>query len=356
MAGARLEQIIKTAVERGASDLHIKAGDVFRARIDGRLVPLTKQRLTPDQTRAIAARLVGSDEVREQLDNLRDYDCSWGLPGVGRFRINILRQRSSFMIVMRVIPFALPTLEGLGLPDVVQRLSGSDRGLVLVAGVSGSGKSSTVAAMVHHINQNEQRHIVIIEDPIEFLHRDLNSSITQREVGVDTGSTEVGLRAALRQDPDVVVLGDLNDPACVDLAVKAAETGRLVIAVIPTPDVVSTVAQVLAMLSGEERELGRIRLASALRGIVVQQLVARVDGGRTVLVEVLLATPEVREVIQDSARSPTELFPLLTEGQEGMISFARAARVAQASGLIADETARTVEGVRARGKGKGRRD
>jgi twitching motility protein PilT len=356
MAGARLEQIIKTAVERGASDLHIKAGDVFRARIDGRLVPLTKQRLTPDQTRAIAARLVGSDEVREQLDNLRDYDCSWGLPGVGRFRINILRQRSSFMIVMRVIPFALPTLDGLGLPEVVQRLAGSDRGLVLVAGVSGSGKSSTVAAMVHHINQNEQRHIVIIEDPIEFLHRDLNSSITQREVGVDTGSTEVGLRAALRQDPDVVVLGDLNDSACVDLAVKAAETGRLVIAVIPTPDVVSTVAQVLAMLSGEERELGRIRLASALRAVVAQQLVARVDGGRTVLVEVLLATPEVREVIQDSTRPPTDLIPLLAEGQQGMISFVRAARVAHSSGLIADDTARSVEGTRARGKGRGRRD
>lgn len=355
MAGARLEQIIKTAVERGASDLHIKAGDVFRARIDGLLVPLTKQRLTPDQTRAIAHRLVGSDEVREQLDNLRDYDCSWGLPGVGRFRINILRQRSSFMVVMRVIPFALPTLEGLGLPDVVQRLSDSDRGLVLVAGVSGSGKSSTVAAMVNHINQNHQRHIVIIEDPIEFLHRDLNSSITQREVGVDTESSEVGLRAALRQDPDVVVLGDLNDRACVDLAVKSAETGRLVIAVMPTPDVVSTVAQALAMLPGEEGELGRIRLASALRGIIVQQLVARADGvGRALLVEILMATPDVRSLLQDATCSLADLVPILDAGAEGSVSFWAAAGAATKAGVIDEETARLVSGTRTRGKGKGR--
>ena len=233
MAGASMERIIKAAVERGASDLHIKAGDVFRARVNGKLQPLTKQRLTPDQTRAIALRLVGTEEARRQLDTIRDFDCSWGLPGVGRFRINILRQRSSFMIVMRVIPFTLPTFESLSLPASVQQLAEAERGLVLVTGVSGSGKSSTVAAMVHHINQNYQRHIVIIEDPIEFLHRDLNSSITQREVGVDTDNAEVGLRAALRQDPDVVVLGDLRDASAVNHAIKAAETGRLVIAVVP---------------------------------------------------------------------------------------------------------------------------
>ena len=206
-----MEKIIKAAVERGASDLHIKAGDVFRARINGKLVALTKQRLTPDQTRAIAMKLISSDEDRARIERLRDFDCSWGMPGVGRFRVNVLRQRSSFMIVMRVIPFTVPTIESLRLPEVLGQIAESERGLVLVTGVSGSGKSSTMAAMMHHVNRTQHKHVVTIENPIEFLHRDLSCSITQREVGVDTESIAVGLRAALRQDPDVVVIGEMAD-------------------------------------------------------------------------------------------------------------------------------------------------
>jgi twitching motility protein PilT len=355
MAGASMERIIKAAVERGASDLHIKAGDVFRARIDGKLVPLTKQRLTPEQTRAIAVRLVGSDDVRTRLDTIRDFDCSWGLPGVGRFRINILRQRSSFMIVMRVIPFAVPSFETLDLPPVVQGLAESERGLVLVAGVSGSGKSSTVAAMVHHINQNHQRHIVIIEDPIEFLHRDLNSSITQREVGVDTNSAEIGIRAALRQDPDVIVLGDLRDASAVNHAIKAAETGRLVIAVIPTPTVMSTVGQVLALLPQDEREIGRVRFSEALRGIVAQQLVPRAEGnGRVAVVEVLVATSPTREAIRDPSRL-TELHNIMHNGDADMTTFGRYAGRLVDSGVITKETAKVVQGDRPTPSGRGRR-
>ena len=169
-----MEKIIKAAVERGASDLHIKAGDVFRARINGKLVALTKQRLTPDQTRAIAMKLISSDEDRARIERLRDFDCSWGMPGVGRFRVNVLRQRSSFMIVMRVIPFTVPTIESLRLPEVLGQIAESDRGLVLVTGVSGSGKSSTMAAMIHHVNRTQHKHVVTIENPIEFLHRDLS--------------------------------------------------------------------------------------------------------------------------------------------------------------------------------------
>ncbi len=232
-----MEKIIKAAVERGASDLHIKAGDVFRARINGKLVALTKQRLTPDQTRAIALKLINSDEDRSRIDRLRDFDCSWGMPGVGRFRVNVLRQRSSFMIVMRVIPFAVPTIESLRLPEALKQVAETDRGLVLVTGVSGSGKSSTVAAMVHHINLTLHKHVVTIENPIEFLHRDVNCSITQREVGVDTDNLTVGLRAALRQDPDVIVLGDMADADTIDTAIKGAETGHLVIGSLPTADV-----------------------------------------------------------------------------------------------------------------------
>src|SRR5213075_2898510 len=242
-----MEKIIKAAVDRGASDLHIKAGDVFRARIDGRLVPLTKQRLTPDQTKAIAQRLISNEDDRNRIDKLRDYDCSWGMPGIGRFRVNILRQRSSFMIVMRVIPFDVPTFETLKLPAVLPDVATAERGMILVTGVTGSGKSSTMAAIINHINQTQHRHILTLENPIEFLHRDINCSVTQREVGVDTASLEIGLRASLRQDPDVIVLGDLRDQGTVDLAIKAAEEGHLVIAAMPTADVGSTLQRLFSV-------------------------------------------------------------------------------------------------------------
>jgi twitching motility protein PilT len=300
-----MEKIIKAAVERGASDLHIKAGDVFRARINGKLVALTKQRLTPDQTRAIALKLISSEEDRAKIDKLRDFDCSWGMPGVGRFRVNVLRQRSSFMIVMRVIPFTVPTIESLRLPDVLKVVAEADRGLVLVSGVSGSGKSSTVAAMVHHINRALHKHVVTIENPIEFLHRDLQCSITQREVGVDTESLAVGLKAALRQDPDVVVLGEMADAATIDTALKGAETGHLVIATITTPDVVTTIERVIATLAAEERDIGRMRFSEAVHSIVSQQLLPlKGDKGRVAAVEVMLATPAVRECLKDSKKTP----------------------------------------------------
>src|SRR5436190_21672714 len=178
-----MENIFKAAVERGASDLHIKAGDVFRARIDGKLQPLTKQRLTPEQTKAIALKLIPNEADRARIDQIKDYDCSWGAPGIGRFRVNILRQRSSFMIVMRVIPFDVPTFESLKLPAVLSQVASAERGMILVTGVTGSGKSSTMAAIIHHVNQTQHKHILTLENPIEFLHRDINCSVTHREVG-----------------------------------------------------------------------------------------------------------------------------------------------------------------------------
>ncbi len=337
-----MEKIIKAAVERGASDLHIKAGDVFRARINGKLVPLTKQRLTPDQTRAIALKLISSDEDRSKIDRLRDFDCSWGMPGVGRFRVNVLRQRSSFMIVMRVIPFTVPTIESLRLPAILAPIAESDRGLVLVTGVSGSGKSSTVAAMVHHINRTQQKHVVTIENPIEFLHRDLSCSITQREVGVDTENLTIGLRAALRQDPDVVVLGEIADADTIDTAIKGAETGHLVIATMPTPDVTATIDRILTTLPREEREIGRMRLSEALRAVVSQQLLPQKDDkGRVAAVEVLVATPAVRETLKDAARTG-ELRKHMADGRKplGTQTFEQHVSDLVDAGLITQETAK----------------
>lgn len=333
-----MEKIIKAAVERGASDLHIKAGDVFRARINGKLTALTKQRLTPDQTRAIALKLVPNEEDRAKLDRMRDYDCSWGMPGVGRFRVNILKQRSSFMVVMRVIPFAIPTIEGLELPEVLGRMLESDRGLLLVSGVSGSGKTSTIAALVQHLNQTQHRHIVTVENPIEYLHRDLNCSITQREVGVDTETFATGLRSALRQDPDVIVIGEMTDAETIDTAVKAVETGHVVISAMPTRDVVSTIERCLSILPREEREIGRLRLSEALLGVVSQRLLPRVNGaGRAVVCELLNATPEVREAIRAPGRLP-QLVELMAGGElHGMQTFDQHFTTLVAAGVLAPE-------------------
>jgi twitching motility protein PilT len=294
-----MENVIKAAVERGASDLHIKAGDVFRARIDGELQPLTKQRLTPEQTKAIALQLIPTEDDRRAIDQIKDYDCSWGAPGIGRFRVNIMRQRSSIMVVMRVIPFEAPTFEGLGLPPVFEEICQTERGMIVVTGESGSGKTSTITAMVHHMNTTVNKHIVSLESPIEFLHRDLNSSVTQREIGVDTADFETGLRAALRQDPDVVVIDELRDAGMVDVTLKAAERGHLVISSLPTTGSAITIARLISMFPPGEQEIARLRFADVLQSVISQRLLPRADGhGRCVAVELLTCDNEIRELIQ----------------------------------------------------------
>jgi twitching motility protein PilT len=318
-----MEKIIKAAVDRGASDLHIKAGDVFRARINGKLVPLTKQRLTPDQTKAIALRLIANEEDRARIEKIRDYDCSWGMPGIGRFRVNILRQRSSFMIVMRVIPFDVPTFESLKLPTVLTQVASTERGMILVTGVTGSGKSSTMAAIINHINQTQQRHILTLENPIEFLHRDISCSVTQREIGTDTDDFRMGLRAALRQDPDVVLIGEMRDAETIDTAMKAAETGHVLVSTLHTPDAVTTVNRMISMFPPEEQEIARLRLSEALHAVVSQRLLPRADGhGRVAALEIMLCTDIARDMIKDSERT-SELTDYIGDSREkyGMQTF-----------------------------------
>ena len=318
-----MEKIIKAAVDRGASDLHIKAGDVFRARIDGRLVPLTKQALTPEQTKAIALRLIPNEEDRARIDRITDFDCSWGAAGIGRFRVNILRQRSSFMIVMRVIPFEVPTFQKLRLPPALAKVAQAERGMVLVTGVTGSGKSSTMAALVNYVNTTTNKHIVTLENPIEFLHRDVQSSITQREIGVDTQNFALGLRAALRQDPDVIMIGEMRDAETIDTAMKAAETGHLLMSTLHTSDAVTTISRIIAMFPPEEQGVVRIRLADALHAVVSQRLLPRVDGrGRVVAAEIMINTPTIRELILDGGHL-AEIQDYIADGREqyGMQTF-----------------------------------
>jgi twitching motility protein PilT len=318
-----MERIIKAAVDRGASDLHIKAGDVFRARIHGKLVPLTKQALTPDQTRTIALHLMSNEDDKARIDKITDYDCSWSSPGIGRFRVNVMKQRGSFMIVMRVIPFEVPTFETLRLPRALERVADAERGMLLVTGVTGSGKSSTMAAMVNHINQHDNRHILTLENPIEFLHADIQSSITQREIGSDTTDFKMGLRAALRQDPDVVMIGEMRDAETIDTAMKAAETGHLLISTLHTPDAQSTILRIVAMFPPEEQDVVRIRLSETLTAVVSQRLLPRADGhGRAVAAEILIVTPAVRDMIADGGRIG-EIRDYIADGRDqyGMQTF-----------------------------------
>jgi twitching motility protein PilT len=259
--------------------------------------------MTQEQVRAMAIQLMPLEKDRNRIDEIADYDCSWGLPGLGRFRVNILRQRGSFMIVMRVIPIDVPSLADLRMPKVVERVAENERGLVLVTGVTGSGKSSTMAAMVQHINENSQKHVVTLENPIEFLHRDRKGSITQRDIGTDTDSFATGLRAALRQDPDVIMIGEMRDAETIDIALKASETGHLVISTVHTQNAVQTLSRVIAVFDRSEQEMLRIRLSECLVGVVSQRLLPRADGeGRIVACEVMVVTGTIRDCIKDPER------------------------------------------------------
>jgi twitching motility protein PilT len=308
-------EIFKAAIQRGASDLHIKAGDFMRARIDGELVPLTQHRLLPEQVQKICEQLMPARD-RGRIEDLTDYDCSWGASGLGRFRVNVLRQRGTLMIVMRVIPIEIPSFEALRLPPILGKVAQAERGLVLVTGVTGSGKSSTLAAVVGHINKHRRRHILTLENPIEFLHRDVNSSITQREVGTDTVSFEQGLKSALREDPDVIMIGEMRDVTTIDTAMQAAETGHLVLSTLHTTNTVQTISRIIAVFPPHEQEMVRIRLAESLVAVVSQRLLPRKDGrGRVVAAEVMIVTGTIRDAILDPERVH-EIYDLIAEGHE----------------------------------------
>ncbi|MCI0434548.1 MAG: type IV pilus twitching motility protein PilT [Gemmatimonadetes bacterium] len=309
-------EIFKAAVQRGASDIHMKVGDFVRARVHGELVPLTQQRLSSEQVEQICQQLISNPRDRERFAEMRDYDCSWGAPGLGRFRVNILRQRGTPMAVMRVIPIDIPNFESLRLPPVLAAIVQAERGTVLVTGVTGSGKSSTLAAMVGYINNTRKKHVITLENPIEFLHRDINCSITQREVGSDTDSFDQGLKSALREDPDVIMIGEMRDTTTIDTAMKAAETGHLVLSTLHTTNAVQTISRIVAVFPPHEQEMVRIRLAETLVGVVSQRLLPRKDGrGRVVAAEVMVVTGTIQDAILDGDRFH-EIYDLIAEGKE----------------------------------------
>ncbi len=307
----RFNQILKVMVQNEASHLHLSVGSGFRLRVQGRLVPVPDSGvLSPAEMASIAANilLAGRKCTREQLpqfiEGLTEYDCSYAIPALGRFRVNMSSQRRSLSIVLRHIPYKLPTVEGLGLPPVVKDIALIERGLVLVTGITGSGKSTTLAAMISLINETKYCKIITIEDPIEFLYKDEKCTISQRECGSDTESFTKALRAALRQDADVILVGEMRDKETIDIAIKAAETGHLVLSTVHTTDAPKTISRIVSAFDPAEQFAVRLRLAEILKAIISQRLLRRADGrGRVVACEVMRQTQSIQECIMDPLKT-----------------------------------------------------
>src|SRR5438128_5312566 len=306
-------QLLRFTVERGASDLHLKVGSVPFLRVDGNLQPSDFPTLTATDVEAFARALM-SEHKRREFEETNDADLGFTLAGVGRFRVNVYRQRSQVGLAIRRVRSEVPTFEELRLPAVMTSLADSSRGLILVTGPTGTGKTTTIASMIGHINNTRRAHIVTIEDPIEVLHEDKLSIIQQREIGIDTDSYAAALRHVIRQDPDVIFVGEIRDSESALAAIQAAETGHLVISTLHTPNSVESVNRVLDLFPGRMAKEIRTSFAAALRGIVSQRLVSRADGkGRVPACEVLVATGRVFDRILD-AQQTDSIIEVIREG------------------------------------------
>ena len=318
-----LKSILEIAVKGGASDIHLKSGLPAMFRINGSLVPLRNSpRIASDELERVGLSIASEKLGRHFVEN-SDVDFAHAVPEIGRFRVNMFRQRGQMGMVLRVIPPEVKAIGELELPSILEAIALEHRGLVLVTGATGSGKSTTLAAMINHINSTSTKHIVTIEDPIEFLFRDKRSIISQREVGSDTRSFANALRAALRQDPDCILLGEMRDIETIELAFTAAETGHLVLSTLHTVDAAESVQRILGAFSLDQQREVRMKLATNLRAVLSQRLVRRADGrGRVAAMEVMTATARIREIILES-RPPSELRDAISQGskQYGMQTF-----------------------------------
>jgi twitching motility protein PilT len=336
-----LPDLLKIAVERKASDLHIKVGSPPVLRIDDKLFPLMEMpRLGQDAVVTMAASVMNAKQ-REKFKERCEIDLAYSVPGLGRFRANVFQQRGTVGLVMRVIPIKIQSISELNLPPVLEKIALEPRGLVLVTGTTGSGKSSTLAAMMDYINANRSGHILTIEDPIEFLHRDKKCLVNQREVGVDTPSFSEALRSALRQDPDIILVGEMRDYETISTAILAAETGHLVMSTLHTLDATETINRVISVFPPYQQKQIRLQLGAVMKGIIAQRLIPRADGkGRVPAVEVCIATATVRECIvdPDKTRKLNDMIAA-SVSQYGMQTFDQSLMSLYTRGLITYEEA-----------------
>src|SRR2546430_1038386 len=303
-----VNDLLKIAVDNGASDLHLKVGTFPMMRVRGSLMPATQdKRLDHEDVVAMSAAVMSTSQ-REKFKEAQEVDLAYSVAGLGRFRCNIFQQRGTVGLVLRVIPMQIRTVDELGLPHVLKKIAEEERGLVLVTGTTGSGKSTTLAALIDFINKSRAAHVMTVEDPIEFLHRDQKSMINQREVAVDTKSFAHALRSALRQDPDVILVGEMRDYETIETGLLAAEPGPLVFSTLHPLDAPKTITRIIAVSPPHQQKQIRLQLASVLKAVISQRLLPRADGnGRAPAVQVMISTAFIRDCIVDKEK--THLIP-----------------------------------------------
>ncbi len=334
-----VDDYLKQFILEGVSDIHLKVHRPPLVRIHGTLHEMDLPPLTEEDTNELARHLL-RENMWEQFKVSNEVDTSYSIPGVTRLRLNIFKQRGSISIAIRLLSFDIPTIDSLTLPVVVHELADSTRGLILITGTTGSGKSSTLAAIVNEINRNKDYHIITIEDPIEFLHRDIKSAINQREIGFDTDRFDTAFRSSLRQDPDVILVGELRDTTTMEIALRAAETGHLVLSTLHTTDAKETIGRFVDSFPGDVQNQVRIQLAANLAGVVSQRLLERADQkGRVLTTEVLINTAAIQECIVDPTRT-NEIHELIEKGENyGMHTFDQSILKKYKDGLITEDEA-----------------
>jgi twitching motility protein PilT len=336
-----IDDLLRVAMDRKASDLHLKVGNYPHLRVDGELVPISEQpRITAEDMLNMAFSMM-SNRQKQKFKESAELDMANGVAGLGRFRVNVFQQRGNVGIVLRVIPTKIRALDELHLPPVIEKICEEGRGMVLVTGITGSGKSTTLAAMVDRINSTEPVHIMTIEDPIEFLHRDKKGFVNQREVEVDTPSFGSALRASLRQDPDCILVGEMRDLETISTALHAAETGHMVFSTLHTLDAVETINRIISVFPPPEQKQVRMQLAATLKAVISQRLVKRADGlGRVPAVEILISTAYVREAIITPEKTRTIREAIAAGGsQYGMQTFDQSLYNLMQQGLVDYQTA-----------------
>jgi twitching motility protein PilT len=337
-----LDSALRTTVEMGGSDLHAKAGSPPMVRLDGELQPLEGyDSLKSEDTAAALEEILKDPRAHSEFNEVGEADFAHAIRGLSRFRVNAFRQRGSVSIACRAIPFQVKTIDELELPDVIRRLSEEPRGIILLTGTTGSGKSTTLAAMIDHINSTTRRHIVTLEDPIEYLHRDKMSIINQREVGNDTVSFARAMRRVLRQDPDVILIGEMRDEETVSTALSAAETGHLVLSTLHTLDATETINRIIDFFPPHHQQQARVMLASTLRAAISQRLIPRSDGnGRLAAAEVMVATGRIQDLIL-SPEDTGKISDVIAEGAfYGMQTFDQALLGYVMDGVLNEDVAR----------------